>query len=145
MSSPPYFALWWSSATIMLQISKSCLSLSFESFTESITFLSFPFIAFHLCCLWYPVEDGSDVSVPRTITFLLFSLLQQLFIPCLCALPVLSRKGSVASSTTLCVSAPTWDPHPRSPLLGFAVTFAVVSRSALSDCRTSSAVAAIFV
>lgn len=123
----------------MLQISNSYLSLSFDSFTESITVLSFSCNAFHLCCLWYPAEDGSDVSVPRTIAFLLFLLLQQLFILCLRALPLRSRKCSVASSTTLRMLVPTWNPHPRSPLLWFAVPFSRASRSALSDCRTWSA------
>lgn len=122
-SSPPCFVPWWSLPSVTLHISNSYLSLSCDTFTESITLLSFSCNVFHLCCLWYPVEDGSDVSVPRTITFLLFLLLQQLFILCLCALPILSRKGSVGSSTTLCMSVPTWNPHPHSPLLRFVVTF----------------------
>lgn len=66
MSSPPSSAPWWSLATIMLQISSSYLFLSLPNPS-----LSFPCNTFHLCCLWYVVEDGSDVSVPRTITCLL--------------------------------------------------------------------------
>lgn len=98
--------------------------------------LSFSCNTFHLCYLWYPVEDGRGVCVPRTITFLLFLLLQQLFILSLCTLWILPRKGSVSRSTALCMSVPTQNLHTFFPLLQHVVTFSMAARSALSDCRT---------
>lgn len=116
MASSPCSASSYSLATTVLQISSSCLFLSL--------LLNPPF-----SFTWHSAEDGSDASDPRTITFLLVVLVQQLFTWLLCL--VVARSRSTLGSTALWMSAPTWDPTITVPH-GCSNSF-MGSSSVLSD------------